>query len=185
MLLPVYVYGHPILRRQAVEIDPKSGELPQFIADLFETMYHDNGVGLAAPQVGKSIRVFVIDTAPFTETEPDFQPVKLALINPVILEEYGDDSIFNEGCLSIPDVHADVTRKSTIKVRYCNENGETVEQIFDGLTARVFQHEYDHLEGKTFIDRLPQVKKMFLKRKLTDIATGKTTPFYKTIKGIK
>lgn len=181
MILPVYLVGHPLLRKQTEEIPMDYPGLSTLIEDMFETMYHDKGVGLAAPQIGKSIRLFVIDTESFIEMEPDTELIKTAFINPVMEDEFGDDFVFNEGCLSIPDVHADVTRKSEITISYTDENGERKTRDFKGMAARVIQHEYDHLEGKIFIDKIPQIKKMVLKRKLNDIATGKHRPFYKSV----
>ena len=181
MILPVYLYGNPILRKEAVEIEMNYPGLKELIDNMFETMYHDNGVGLAAPQIGKSIRLFVIDTEPFLETYPDAEVIKAVFINPIIEEEFGDDFTFNEGCLSVPDVHADVVRKSEILLTYFDENGKLQEREFKGVAARVIQHEYDHLEGQVFVDKLPSLKKMVLKRKLSDIAAGKSKPFYKTV----
>lgn len=181
MILPIYVYGHPILRKKTVDITPGTPELQELIANMFETMYHDNGVGLAAPQIGKSMRLFVIDTTVFHESDETQEVYKGAFINPKITREFGDDFTFNEGCLSIPDVNADVTRKSEIEISFIDENGNPQTRTFNGMAARVIQHEYDHLEGKIFIDHLPSLKKMVLKRKLTDIASGKHKPFYKSI----
>lgn len=181
MILPVYLVGHPLLRKQTEEIPMDYPGLSELIENMFETMYHDKGVGLAAPQIGKSIRLFVIDTEAFMESDPDTELIKAAFINPVMEDEFGEDFVFNEGCLSIPDVHADVTRKAEITISYTNENGERKTRNFKGMAARVIQHEYDHLEGKIFIDRIPQLRKMVLKRKLNDIATGKYRPFYKSV----
>ena len=181
MILPVYLYGNPILRKEAVEIEMDYSGLKELIDNMFETMYHDRGVGLAAPQIGKSIRLFVIDTEPFVESYPDTEVIKGVFINPIIEEEFGDDFTFNEGCLSVPDVNADVVRKSEILLSYFDEKGELQEREFKGLTARVIQHEYDHLEGQVFVDKLPSLKKMVLKRKLNDIANGKSKPFYRTV----
>ena len=155
--------------------------LQELIADMFETMYHDQGVGLAAPQIGKPVRLFVIDTTPYKESFPEAEVFKGAFINPLMKDEFGNDFTFNEGCLSIPDLHADVTRKSEIEISYMDETGKQQVRVFNGLVARVIQHEYDHLEGKMFIDYLPAVKKMVIKRKLSDIASGKNKPFYRAI----
>ncbi|MDR1758430.1 MAG: peptide deformylase [Bacteroidales bacterium] len=181
MILPIYVYGHPVLRKKSTEITMEYPGLKELIQNMFETMGHDQGVGLAAPQIGLPIRLFVIDTRGFKENYPDTPELKAVFINPVIKEEFGDDFTFNEGCLSIPDIHADVTRKSEILIAFTDENGTRQEKTFNGLIARVIQHEYDHLEGKVFIDRLSQMKKMLLKKKLTDIAVGKEKPSYKSI----
>lgn len=180
MLLPVYVYGNPILRKTAEEINLKDPSLPQLIKDMFETMYHAHGVGLAAPQIGKAIRIFVIDSEPFKEMYPDVQIKKSAFINPTIDEEFGNDFLFSEGCLSLPEIHEEVLRKSSIKITYWDENGlKHQSEIFSGIVARIIQHEYDHLEGKVFTDRVSPLKKMILKRKLVDIASGKVKPDYK------
>ncbi|MEG1556509.1 MAG: peptide deformylase [Bacteroidales bacterium] len=180
MILPIYVYGHPILRKKAVNIEQKDPGLEQLIEDMFETMYHAQGVGLAAPQIGNSIRLFVIDSTAFREAYPEAEIFKGAFINPTILKEYGDDFSFNEGCLSLPDIHEDVIRKSEIEIEYMDEKGEIKNQTFNGFVARIIQHEYDHLEGQVFTDKVTPLKKMLLKRKLGDIATGKTKTNYKT-----
>ncbi len=184
MILPIYVYGDPVLRKVAEDIDEASITTPEFqqlISDMFETMYHANGVGLAAPQVGKSISMFVIDTEPFKESYPNVRIYKGAFVNPVITREWGDDFVFSEGCLSLPQINEDVTRKSQIHIEYFDEEGNFREEDYDGLVARVIQHEYDHLEGRVFTDRLSSIKKMVLKRQLSDIASGKTRAAYKTV----
>lgn len=181
MILPIYVYGEPVLRKISEEIDLDDPNLKQLVADMFETMYHANGVGLAGPQIGKAIRIFVIDSEPFKESYPNVRINKGAFINPIITKEWGDDFVFGEGCLSLPNLNEDVTRKSNIHIEYYDENGEFHDEDFDGLVARIIQHEYDHLEGRVFTDRLSQIKKMVLKGKLNDIATGKTKAAYKTV----
>ncbi len=181
MILPIYVYGEPVLRKISEEIDFDDANLKQLVDDMFETMYHANGVGLAAPQGGKAIRIFVIDSAPLEECVPNVRIFKGAFINPIITKEWGDDFVFGEGCLSLPNLNEDVTRKSNIHIEYYDENGEFHDEDFDGLVARIIQHEYDHLEGRVFTDRLSPIKKMVLKRQLSDIATGKTKASYKTV----
>lgn len=181
MILPIYVYGEPVLRKISEEIDLDDANLKQLVADMFETMYHANGVGLAGPQIGKAIRIFVIDSEPFKESYPDVRIYKGAFINPIITKEWGDDFVFGEGCLSLPNINEDVTRKSNIHIEYYDENGEFHDEDFDGLVARIIQHEYDHLEGRVFTDRLSSIKKMVLKGKLNDIASGKTKAAYKTV----
>lgn len=181
MILPIYVYGEPVLRKTAEEVDVENTDWKPLIADMFETMYHANGVGLAAPQIGKAIRLFVIDAEPFRESYPNENLRKGAFINPVITEEWGDDFVFSEGCLSLPQISEDVTRKSNIHIEYYDENGQFHEEDISGIVARVIQHEYDHLDGKVFVDRLSPIKKMVLKRQLNDIASGKTKASYKTI----
>lgn len=180
MILPVYMYGHPVLRKKAENISQDS-QIEDLIADMFETMYHDRGVGLAAPQIGKSIRLFVIDNAPYVEMYPQEEAFKGVFINPEIIDEFGDDFSFNEGCLSIPDINAEIIRKSELEIDFTDENGKRQKRFFKGVTARIIQHEYDHLEGKVFIDYLPPIKKMVLKRKLSEIASGKYKPFYKSM----
>ncbi len=178
MILPIYVYGHPILRKKVSLLDDTQ-DYSALIADMFETMYHTQGVGLAGPQVGHSEAIFVIDTEPFREGDPEAEIYKGAFINPKITNESGVDFTFNEGCLSLPDIHEDVTRKSEIDIEYTDENGQRRKEHFKGYVARVIQHEYDHLQGIVFTDHLSQLKKMVLKRKFADIATGKLHPHYK------
>ena len=170
--------GNPVLRKTATEVDLNDESLKQFIADLYDTMYHAEGVGLAAPQVGKSVRVFVVDSAPYTEIYPDHEPFKGAFINPTITDRFGTDVPFSEGCLSLPKINEEVIRKSDIHITYHDENGQFHDEDINGVLARIIQHEYDHL--KVFNDTLSQIKKMVLKRQLIDIAGGKVHPAYKT-----
>ena len=179
MILPITLFGNPVLRRETQDVDMSKEELAELIANMFETMYSANGVGLAAPQVGMSLRLFVIDSEPFKEMYPDEPTRKQAFINPRITQRYGEEWAFNEGCLSLPDIHEDVMRPSTIDITYLDENLVERQETISGGAARIIQHEYDHLEGMVFTDRLSNLKKMILKRKLTDIATGKKTPAYK------
>lgn len=179
MILPICVFGHPILRKKVAAMD-EAQDYSQLISDMFETMYHSQGVGLAGPQVGQSLSIFVIDTEPFRESDPNAEVYKGAFINPVITNESGDDFCFNEGCLSLPDIHEDVVRKSEIDIEYTDEKGKRRVEHFGGYVARVIQHEYDHLQGVVFTDHLSQLKKMVLKRKFQDIASGKIKPGYKT-----
>lgn len=180
MLLPIYLYGNPVLRKISQEVALNDPTLPQLIEDMYETMYHARGVGLAAPQVGKNMRLFVIDSLPFKELFPEVEIKKAVFINPIIEEEFGGDFAFNEGCLSLPDINEEIIRKSSIKISYYDEKGDKHEGItYSGLVARIIQHEYDHLEGKVFTDRVTPIKKMVLKRKLGDIANGKVKPDYK------
>ncbi len=180
MKLPIYVYGEPVLRKTAAAVDVENTDWKPLVADMFETMYNANGVGLAAPQIGRSIRLFVIDSEPFKETYPEARIYKGAFINPVITKMWGDDFVFGEGCLSIPDLNEDVTRKSQISVEFYDEEGKFHAEDFDGPVARIIQHEYDHLDGMVFTDRLSPIKKMVIKRKLNDIAQGKFRASYKT-----
>lgn len=179
MILPIYLYGEPVLRKLAEEIEVEGVDYKPLIEDMFETMYHANGVGLAGPQIGKAIRIFVIDTEPFQEAYPDVQIYKGAFINPIITEEWGEDFVFTEGCLSVPQINEDVVRKSNIRIEYYDENLVYHEAEFSGLVARVIQHEYEHLDGRMFVDNLSPIKKMVLKRQLNDIAAGKKKPAYK------
>ena len=179
-MLPVYLLGNPVLRKQSVEITLNYPNLKELVSEMFETMYSAEGVGLAAPQVGLNIKLFVMDTHPFMESYPEHTPVKKILINPVIEEEFGDPFSFTEGCLSVPDIHEDVIRKSEIRISYMDENGAIHKEHVVGMNARVMQHEVDHLEGRVFTDRVSTLKKMVLKKKLQDISSGKVKPRYKT-----
>jgi peptide deformylase len=182
MILPIYLYGQPVLRKTAVKVDLNDATLKTFVADMYETMYNADGVGLAAPQVGKSVRVFVVDSTPYKEIYPDHVPFKGAFINPTITDRFGQDVPFAEGCLSLPKINEEVVRKSDIHITYYDENGEFHDCDINGVLARIIQHEYDHLEGKVFTDNLSQIKKMVLKRPLNDIAGGKVHPAYKTMR---
>jgi peptide deformylase len=179
MVYPIVVYGSPILRKTAREVENDYPDLKQFIADLWETMYKSDGVGLAAPQVGKSIRIFVIDTAELDKNDPSLQDFKRTFINPKIISIDGEMWTSNEGCLSLPKIREDVERKSKIKIRYFDENWTFHEEEYEGIKARVIQHEYDHLEGILFIDRLSPLRKKLLKGKLNDITKCKVDVDYK------
>lgn len=193
MVLPIVVYGDPVLRKVGVDIDKNHEGLNQLIADMFETMYNANGVGLAAPQVGKAIRLFVIDTQPFAEDDEDdedaeFTPqqrkelknFKRIFINAKILKEDGEEWKFSEGCLSIPKIREDVSRPPHIEIEYYDEKFVKHKEKYDGVIARVIQHEYDHIEGKLFTDRISPFKRKMISGKLTDIAKGKISADYKT-----
>ncbi|NGM65476.1 peptide deformylase [Sphingobacterium sp. SGR-19] len=185
MKLPIVAYGDPILRKKAEEIDEDYPNLKGLISDMFETMYAARGVGLAAPQVGLPIRLFVIDASPFAEDDeeeegdPTLKGFKKVLINPIIIEEKGEKWGFNEGCLSIPDINEEVMRPSHVVINYLDENFEEHEVELSGLAARVVQHEYDHIEGKLFIDKLSPLKKAMLKGKLDAISKGMVEVGYK------
>jgi peptide deformylase len=181
MIYPIVVYGHPILRKVAVEIDRDYPGLEQFIADLFETMYHSEGVGLAAPQVGKSIRIFVIDGEPLAEDEPELAGFRKAFLNAHITERSSDLVPMNEGCLSIPNLREEVMRESRIRINYYDESWTYHDEIFEGYKARIIQHEYDHLDGVLFVDKLTPLRKRLLKGKLAAISKGKFEADYKTI----
>jgi len=186
MKLPVIAYGDPILRKIGVNIDDDYPNIQQLIADMKETMYHARGVGLAAHQIGKAIRLFVVDTVPFAEDdelkpkEQDFlKQFNRVFINAQIIEETGELWAFNEGCLTIPDIREDVYRHGTIKINYFDENFEEHTDVISGIAARVVQHEYDHIEGILFTDKLSSLKKRLLKKKLDNISKGKIDVDYK------
>lgn len=179
MIYPIVAYGDPVLRTKAQDIPQDFPELNKLVEDMFETMYHAHGVGLAAPQIGKSIRLFVIDSKPFMEEGEEEKGVKKAFINPVMLEESGEEWGFDEGCLSIPGVREEVWRQENIRIRYYDENWVQHEEEFDDLTARVIQHEYDHIEGILFTDHLSGLKKRLLKGKLTKISKGDVDADYR------
>lgn len=181
MKLPVLAYGSAALRKKSAEIGPDFPELSALIADLFETMYASNGVGLAAPQVGKNIRLFVIDANPYAEAYPDGKDFKKVFINPQIVSFEGEEWTMNEGCLSVPEVREDVTRKSDIVMRYCDENFNPFEERFSGIQSRIIQHEYDHLEGVVFTDRISNLRKMVIRGKLNNISKGNVDPDYKMV----
>lgn len=181
MILPVTAYGHPVLRRTAKEIEKDYPGLQELIDNMFETMYVTNGVGLAAPQVNLSIRLFIVDTTPYAKEVPEAKGFKKVFINPEIIEESGKETMFNEGCLSIPDIREDVSRKPNIYIRYYNENFMPHEEKYDGVKARVILHEYDHLQGILFVDHVSNIRKILLKRKLQDISKGNINVDYKMI----
>ncbi len=172
MILPIVAYGDPVLKKVADEIESDHPGLERFIANMYETMAHAHGVGLAAPQVGQSIRLFVVDASPFAEDHPELDGFRKVFINPIILEESGKPWSFNEGCLSIPGIREDVMRKPEILIEYYDENWVLHEERYDGLVARVIQHEYDHIEGILFIEHLPGLRRRLLKGKLADITKG-------------
>ncbi|WP_134089699.1 peptide deformylase [Olivibacter sp. XZL3] len=180
MKLPIIAYGDPVLKRKATDIDKDYPDLDKLIADMFETMYAAHGVGIAAPQIGLSIRLFVIDASPFAEDDaPELKDFKKVFINAQIEEEEGNKWEFNEGCLSIPDIREDVSRHETIHIRYFDENWVEHREKYDGLAARVIQHEYDHIEGKLFTDKLSVLRKAMLKSKLEAISKGQVKVDYK------
>ncbi len=172
MKLPIIAYGDPILRKKASEIEPNHAELDAIISNMFETMYAAHGVGLAAPQVGLSIRLFIVDAKPFAEDQEGLADLKKIFINAQILEENGDKWSFNEGCLSIPDIREDIQRQETIRISYLDEKGNAHEETYSGMAARIIQHEYDHIEGKLFVDKLSPLRKAMLKSKLESISKG-------------
>ncbi|MCW0481935.1 peptide deformylase [Gaoshiqia sediminis] len=181
MIYPITVYGEPLLRKVAEPIAKNMDGLQQLIDDMFETMYHSDGVGLAAPQIGKSLRIFVIDASSAADDEPELEGFKKAFINPEILERRGDEWVMNEGCLSLPEIREDVSRPEFVKIKYMDENFVEHVEEYGGFAARVIQHEYDHLEGVLFIDYLSPLRKRMLKGKLTAISKGKVHPAYRIV----
>lgn len=190
MILPIVAYGSPVLKKEGAEIDDNYAGLDELIENMFETMYEANGVGLAAPQIDRSIRLFIVDASPFAEVEEGEEPDPMAeglkgfkkvFINPIIEDEEGEEWPFAEGCLSIPNVREDVLRKPRIKISYYDQNWKYHEDEYDGYAARIIQHEYDHIEGILFTDHLSPLKKTLLKKKLTNIAKGEVEVKYKMI----
>jgi peptide deformylase len=193
MVLPIVVYGDPVLRKVGVDIDKNYEGLEQLIKDMFETMYKAKGVGLAAPQIGKAIRLFIVDTHPFAEIDEEdeddeeftaeqrkeLQAFKKVFINARILEEEGIEWKFNEGCLSIPKIREDVNRKPNIEMEYYDTKFVKHREKFSGVIARVIQHEYDHIDGKLFTDKISPFKRKMIAGKLNDIANGKINADYK------
>lgn len=186
MILPIVGYGDPVLRKVGEVLSKEHPNLKETIDNMYETMYNAFGVGLAAPQVGLSIRLFVIDTTPFSDDEDldqeeqkQLSGFKRTFINAKMLKEEGKEWSFNEGCLSIPDVREDVYRNEKITIEYCDEDFNVKTEVFDGLIARVIQHEYDHIEGILFTDLIPSLKRQLIKKKLQNIMDGKTRPDYR------
>lgn len=179
MILPIVAYGDPVLKKECQEVEKSYPKLDELISNMWETMYNASGVGLAAPQIGKAVRLFLVDTNAFADDEAlsekeqkELVDFKKVFINAIIEKEDGKDWTFNEGCLSIPDVREDVTRKDTITISYLDENFKEKTETYDGLRARVIQHEYDHIEGILFTDKLSSLKKRLLKKRLTNISKG-------------
>ncbi len=189
MVLPIVAYGHPVLRKVAVDIDPDFPQLDKLIEDMWETMYASNGVGLAAPQVNRDIRLFVIDSTQIyanmdeeeRATYADAPGVKQVFINAHIDETGGDEWAYNEGCLSIPKIREDVMRSQTVTLNYMDENFNEHTTTFSGVTGRVILHEYDHIEGKLFIDYMTPLKRKLLRRKLDDISKGNISVDYRML----
>jgi len=186
MILPIIAYGDPVLRKKCINIDKNHTDLDKLIADMRETMENAQGVGLAAPQINKAIRLFIVDTRPFAEDDElsDEERKLLAgfnkvFINANITNEEGDEWSFNEGCLSIPNIREDVKRKDTITIEYLDENFKPHKETLNGLSARVVQHEYDHIEGVLFTDKLSSLKKKLVKKKLEKISKGKVKVDYR------
>ena len=188
MILPIVAYGSPVLRKIATEIDAEYPNFDELLENMWETMYHANGVGLAAPQIGLSKRLFLVDTSPFADDEElsaEEQKIlsnfKKAFINAKMVEETGKEWSFNEGCLSIPDIREDIIRKDTITISYLDTDFKPHTETYDGLLARVIQHEYDHIEGILFTDKLSSLKKRLLKGRLNNISKGKISVDYRML----
>jgi len=180
MKYPIIAYGDPVLRRKATAIEPEEyPHIKELVGNMFETMYGARGVGLAAPQVGLSMRLFVVDASVFDDEEPELKDFKRAFINARILEESGEEWSFNEGCLSIPDIREDVSRKPVVRMSYYDENWKHHEETFSGMAARVIQHEYDHIEGKLFTDKLNPLRKRMIEKKLNNISKGQVDVDYR------
>ena len=179
MIMPIVAYGDPVLKKMAEEIEESYPNLKEFINDMFETMYDSSGVGLAAPQVNRSIRLFIIDGEKYSDEDESLVDFKKVFINPIILEEEGKEWVFNEGCLSIPGIREDVKRKPQITLEYYDENFVLIEEKFEGVAARIIQHEYDHVEGILFTDRINPLRRRLLKGKLQNIAKGNIDVDYK------
>lgn len=178
MILPIVAFGDPVLKKKAAPITKDYPKLKELIADMYDTMYHAHGVGLAAPQIGLSIQLFITDGAPFEEE--DVKDFKKVFINPVITHEEGNFWTFNEGCLSIPDVREDVDRPEIVHISYYDENFKFHENVvYSGLSARIIQHEYDHIQGVLFTDHLSALRKRLLKKKLIDISKGRIDVGYR------
>lgn len=185
MILPIIAYGDSILRKRAKDIEPGNLDVKTLSDNMFETMYAASGVGLAAPQIGQSVRLFVVDGEPLNEDEPEEEidktliGFKKVFINPEIIEEAGDDWAFEEGCLSIPGIRGEVVRPEIVVIRYFDTDWNQHEEEYEGMAARIIQHEYDHLDGKLFTDYLPSLRRTLIRKKLTDISKGRTDAEYK------
>lgn len=181
MILPIVAFGHPNLRKKAIEIDKDYPDLDELIESMYKSMYESNGVGLAAPQINKSIRLFVVDAKPFSDEIPESIDFKQVFINANIVERTGEDWAFQEGCLSVPGINEEVMRPKKIRIQFYDENWQFHDEYFDDIPARIIQHEYDHLDGILFVDRLSPLRKTLIKGKLIDISKGKTNASYRMI----
>ena len=179
MILPIIAYGDPVLKKTGKEIDRDYPGLEKLIADMHDTMYDANGVGLAAPQVNESIRLFIIDATPYADEDKELDGFKKVFINPIILHEEGREWDFNEGCLSIPGIREDIRRKPKVTIEYYDKDFNLKEEVYEGMAARIIQHEYDHIEGVLFTDRINPLRKSLLNGKLKNIAKGNVDVDYK------
>ena len=180
MILPIYLYGQPVLRKPTEDITPESLDVKQLLSDMWETLEVAEGCGLAAPQIGKSIRLFIVDGTELAEDYPECQDFKKVFINPVIIEESEDTTTFSEGCLSLPGISENVIRPASITIRYMDENFTEHTETYDGFAARIIQHEYDHIEGKVLTDHLAPLRRNLIKNKLQKMARGSYRAAYKT-----
>ena len=181
MILPIYLYGQEVLRKADAEADlTKKDEILQLVSDMKETLKGADGCGLAAPQVGVPLRILIVDGTEMTETYPELKDFRRTMINPVVLEESAEKCTYQEGCLSVPGIYADVVRPSKIKVEYYDENFEKQVEVFDRFACRMVQHELAHLDGKLFVDELPPIRKKLISKKLQNIAAGKTRTRYRS-----
>lgn len=179
MILPIYAIGNPVLKKEAQDIESEYPDLQELIANMKETMYNANGIGLAAPQIGLSIRLFIIDTVQLMEEGEESEGLNQVFINAQKIEEGGDEWVYEEGCLSIPEVRGDINRPSQLRIQYLDENFEAHEKVFTGLNARVIQHEYDHIDGILFTEMLKPIKRRLMKRRIDKIKKGEINPEYK------
>ena len=181
MIYPIYIYGHPVLRKVSEDIARDYPGLDTLVADMFETMYRAEGVGLAAPQIGKNLRIFVVDGTAAAEDDPEMADFRKVFINAHIIEQDGEIVPMNEGCLSIPGLREDVDRESRIRIQYYDENWEFHDEVVEGFRARVIQHEYDHLDGIMFTDKVSPLRRRLLKGKLAAMSRGRFDADYKTV----
>ncbi len=179
MILPIYLYGQPILRKETIEITPDYPNLKELLENMFETMYNAEGVGLAAPQVGLNLRLFVIDLEPLAEDEPKYSGFKKIFINPRIIEYKGEIVKMNEGCLSLPGLSESVEREESIRIQYLDEDFKPHDEEYSDFYARCIQHEYDHIEGKVFVDKISAIRKQLVKSKLNNLIKGKVNCHYR------
>ncbi len=180
MIYPIVIYGSQILRNESIDLTPDYPDLKKLVEDMFLTLDEAGGVGLAAPQIGKNIRLFIVDCTPWAEEHPELAGYKRVFVNPEIYEESEETGLFNEGCLSLPGLYENVRRPISIRMRYLDENFTEHDEEFDGLPARVIQHEYDHIEGMVFTDHLSPLRRNLIKNKLVNLAKGKYRCSYKT-----
>ena len=181
MILPIVAYGHPVLKAIAVPITPDYPDLNELLTNMWETLAHSEGVGLAAPQVNKSIRLFIVDGNPFYPDYPAAKDFKQVFINAELIEAFGDEVSFKEGCLSLPNIYEEVVRPDKIRIKYLDEQFQEHEEVFEGIRARIIQHEYDHLQGHVHVDRIAPLRKTLLQGKLRAIAEGKCDVDYRMI----